>query len=102
MALSLTTKTEPRAATRLERAAAAFRALPPAQRFAAMAVPIVLAGGLAYAGRRRLWQMLALAADAVEEGADLIEDAADFVEDAAEDLADAARERAEGNGDAGR
>jgi hypothetical protein len=43
--------------------------------------------GLGYLARRRLWQGVALVADAVEE-------VADTVEDAAEDLADAARERA--------
>jgi hypothetical protein len=54
-------------------------------------VGALLAGallGLAYAGRRRLWQAVAVAADAVEE-------VADTVEDAAEDLRDAARARAE-------
>jgi hypothetical protein len=56
-----------------------------------IAVGALLAGGLlglAYAGRRRLWQAVAVAADAVEE-------VADTVEDAAEDLRDAARARAE-------
>lgn len=44
--------------------------------------------GLAYVGRRRLFQALAVFADAVEE-------VADTVEDAAEDVRDFARARAD-------
>jgi hypothetical protein len=56
-------------------------------------VALLLAGAaallaLAYVGRRRLFQALAVAADAVEE-------VADTVEDAAEDVRDYARARAE-------
>jgi hypothetical protein len=43
---------------------------------------------LAYMARRRLWQSVAVVADAVEE-------VADTVEDAAEEVQDAARARAE-------
>ncbi|HEV3477954.1 MAG TPA: hypothetical protein VG144_00740 [Gaiellaceae bacterium] len=48
--------------------------------------------GLAYIGRRRLWQALGLVADAVEE-------VADTVEDAAEDVRDYARARSDGDTD---
>ena len=64
---------------------------------------IVLVGGaaavtaalvaLGYAARRRLWQGVALVADAVEE-------VADTIEDAAEDLGDAAKARAKSGEDA--
>jgi hypothetical protein len=50
---------------------------------------LVAVAGLAYAGRRLLWQTVAVAADAVEE-------VADTVEDAAEELGEAARARADG------
>jgi hypothetical protein len=56
---------------------------------------VVAAAGLAalaYLGRRRLWQGVAIVADAVEE-------VADTIEDAAEDVRDAARERAETSAD---
>jgi hypothetical protein len=52
----------------------------------AFAVAVLL--GLTYMARRRLWQAIAIFADAVEE-------VADTVEDTAEDVRDAARERAE-------
>jgi divalent metal cation (Fe/Co/Zn/Cd) transporter len=55
-----------------------------------IAAVAVVAGGLlalAYVVRRRLWQAVAVVADAVEE-------VADTVEDAAEDLAEAAAARA--------
>jgi hypothetical protein len=56
------------------------------------AVTVALAVGsllaLTYMARKRLWQAIAIFADAVEE-------VADTVEDAAEDVRDAARERAE-------
>jgi hypothetical protein len=55
---------------------------------AAVAVPLAALALVAYVGRRRLFQGIALFADAVEE-------VADTVEDAAEDLAEAAKERAE-------
>jgi hypothetical protein len=61
--------------------------LPAWQRAAVLAVPVGGVVALGYAGRRRLWQAVALVASAVEE-------VADTVEDAAEDLRDAARERA--------
>ena len=97
MGLALLTKTEPpqsrgRAAwTALRRS---LDDLSPVGRGAAVAVPIAALGVLAYVGRKRLWQVAALAAEAVEEVADAVEDAADFVEDAAEDLGDAARAKA--------
>ena len=47
---------------------------------------------LAYVVRRRLWQAVAVVADAVEE-------VADTVEDAAEDLAEAAAARAKTDAD---
>ena len=53
---------------------------------AALAAGLIAVG--AYFGRRRLWGVVAVVADAVEE-------VADTVEDAAEDVRDAARERAE-------
>ena len=57
------------------------------QRTGALAVPAAAAvGALAFAGRRRVWQGVALAASAVEA-------VADTVEDAAEALRDSARER---------
>ncbi len=58
------------------------------QRATALAVPAAVAlGAAAYAGRRRVWQGIALVASAVEE-------VADTVEDAAEALRDGARKRA--------
>jgi len=51
---------------------------------------VLISGGLlalAYWGRRRLWQAVAVTADAVEE-------VVDSVEDVAEDVRDFARERA--------
>jgi hypothetical protein len=65
---------------------------PPAWRRAALVVvplAVVGVGVLAYAARRRMFQGLAIIAEAVEE-------AADAIEDAAEDLAEAARARADG------
>jgi hypothetical protein len=58
------------------------------QRTGALAVPAAAAlGAVAYAGRRRVWQGIALTASSVEA-------VADTIEDAAEGLRDAARERA--------
>jgi hypothetical protein len=52
-----------------------------------------LSGGLlalgAYFGRRRLWKVVAVVADAVEEVADTVEDAAEEVRDAARARANA-------------
>ena len=99
IALALTTKTQPeqprirRAWSALRRVGPAVAALPPARRAAVIAIPVALAA-IAYAGRRRVWEAAALAAEGVEEVFDAIEDAADFVEDAAEDFADAARAKA--------
>jgi hypothetical protein len=59
--------------------------LPWWQRAAPLAVPAL--GAAVFAGRRRMWQGLALVASAVEE-------VADTIEDAAEGLRDAARKRA--------
>ena len=98
--LALTTKTRPRtkgwrrAWSAVREAPDALADLPRGQRAVAVGAPLVLLAALAYAGRRRLWQSLALVADAVEEAADAVEDAADFVEDLAEDVADAARAKA--------
>jgi hypothetical protein len=64
------------------------KGLPPLARVAFAAVATAGLLGLAYLVRRRLWQTVAVVADAVEE-------VADTVEDAAEDLRDAARARAE-------
>jgi hypothetical protein len=50
---------------------------------------LVASAALAYAGRKLLWQAVAVAADAVE-------DVADTIEDAAEDLGETARARADG------
>ena len=50
---------------------------------------LVVAAGLAYAGRRFFWQAVAVTADAVEE-------VADAVEDAAEELGESARTRTDG------
>jgi hypothetical protein len=73
--------------TRTARWLAWLNELPVWGRAAIVAVPVAGLAALAYAGRRRVWQGVAIVADAVEE-------VADTVEDAAEDLADAARERA--------
>jgi hypothetical protein len=59
--------------------------LPWWQRVAPLAIPAV--GAVAFAGRRRMWQGIALVASAVEE-------VADTIEDAAEGLRDTARKRA--------
>jgi hypothetical protein len=54
------------------------------QRSAALAVPAVGAiGAIAYRGRRRVWQGIALVASGVEEVADTIEDAAEALRDGA-------------------
>ena len=84
--LALTTKTDapPKG---IRRIASAVGAMPRGRRLALLGVGVPLLAYGAYAGRRRLWQALALAADAVEE-------VADTIEDAAEDLGDAAKERA--------
>ena len=92
IALALTTKTEPeqprarRAWSALRRVGPAIAALPPARRAAVIAIPVALAA-IAYAGRRRVWEAAALAAEGVEE-------VADAIEDAAEDFADAAKAKA--------
>jgi hypothetical protein len=74
--------------TRTDRLAAEAKGLPPAAYVAVAAVAAAGLLGLAYIVRRRLWQAVAVVADAVEE-------VADTVEDAAEDVRDAARARAE-------
>jgi hypothetical protein len=62
--------------------------LPWWQRSGALAVPAAAAlGAVAYAGRRRVWQGIALVASGVEA-------VADTIEDAAEGLRDSARKRA--------
>jgi hypothetical protein len=54
------------------------------QRSTALAVPVGAAlGALAYRGRRRVWQGIALVASAVEEVADTIEDGAEALRDGA-------------------
>ena len=54
------------------------------QRSAALAVPAAAAfGAIAYRGRRRVWQGIALVASAVEEVADTIEDGAEALRDGA-------------------
>jgi cytochrome c-type biogenesis protein CcmH/NrfG len=73
--------------TRTDRLAAEAKGLPPAVYIAVAAVVAAGLVGLAYLVRRRLWQAVAVVADAVEE-------VADTVEDAAEDVRDAARARA--------
>ena len=77
--------------SRSERLLERIGELPWWQRTAALAVPAAAAvGAAAYAGRRRVWQGIALAASAVER-------AADTIEDGAEALRDAARARARAN-----
>jgi hypothetical protein len=71
-----------------DRLAAEVKDVSPLARAAVVAVAAAGLLALAYLARRRLWQALAVAADAVEE-------VADTVEDAAEDARDAARARAE-------
>jgi divalent metal cation (Fe/Co/Zn/Cd) transporter len=73
---------------RTDRLAAEAKGLPPAVQVAIAAVAAAGVLGLVYIVRRRLWQAVAVAADAVEE-------VADTVEDAAEDVRDAARARAQ-------
>jgi hypothetical protein len=54
------------------------------QRSTALAVPAAaVVGAVAYRGRRRVWQGVALVASAVEEVADTIEDAAEALRDGA-------------------
>jgi len=74
--------------TRTDRLAAEAKGLPTAVQVAVAAVAAAGLLGLAYIVRRRLWQAVAVVADAVEE-------VADTAEDAAEDVRDAARARAE-------
>ena len=96
IALALTTKTDtPQPARRLVRALRRLDALPPAGRAVVIVLPLAAAAAAAYAGRRRVFQAIAVAADAVEE-------VADTVEDAAEDLAGAGRGRAGMEEDSGR
>jgi hypothetical protein len=58
--------------------------LPWWQRTGALAVPAAAAlGAVAYAGRRRVWQGIALLASGVEQVADTIEDGAEALRDAA-------------------
>jgi hypothetical protein len=80
--------------SRRQRVAAPVRDVKASQpaRVALIGAGIAALLGLAYVGRRRLWQALGLVADAVEE-------VADTVEDAAEDVRDFARARAEGDSD---
>jgi hypothetical protein len=78
--------------SRTDRFAAEVKEAPPAARIAVLALAAVGLTVLAYVARQRLWQALAIAADAVEE-------VADTVEDAAEDLAEAAQARAGGDAD---
>jgi hypothetical protein len=77
-----------RGRSRTDRLAAEAKGLPPVVYVAVAAVAAASLVGLAYFARRRLWQAVAVVADAVEE-------VADTVEDAAEDVRDAARARAE-------
>jgi hypothetical protein len=74
--------------TRRDRLAAEAKGLPPVAYVAVAVVTAAGVVGLAYLVRRRMWQAVAVVADAVEE-------VADTVEDAAEDVRDAARARAE-------
>jgi hypothetical protein len=54
------------------------------QRGGALAVPAAAAlGAVAYRGRRRVWQGIALLASGVEQVADTIEDGAEALRDAA-------------------
>jgi hypothetical protein len=80
--------------SRRDRVAAEVRQASASQpaRFALIGAGIAALLGLAYIGRRRLWQALGLVADAVEE-------VADTVEDAAEDVRDYARARTDGDTD---
>ena len=58
--------------------------LPWWQRSGALAVPAAAAlGAVAYAGRKRVWQGIALVASGVEHVADTIEDGAEALRDAA-------------------
>jgi hypothetical protein len=58
--------------------------LPWWQRGGALAVPAAAAlGAVAYAGRRRVWQGIALLASGVEQVADTIEDGAEALRDSA-------------------
>jgi hypothetical protein len=58
--------------------------LPWWQRTGALAVPAAAAvGAVAYAGRRRVWQGIALLASGVEQVADTIEDGAEALRDGA-------------------
>jgi hypothetical protein len=58
--------------------------LPWWQRSGALAVPAAAAlGAVAYAGRRRVWQGIALMASGVEQVADTIEDGAEALRDGA-------------------
>jgi hypothetical protein len=74
--------------SKTDRFAAEAKDLPPIVPIALGAVAAAGLLALAYFARRRLWQAVAVVADAVEE-------VADTVEDAAEDVRDAARARAE-------
>jgi NAD-dependent SIR2 family protein deacetylase len=80
--------------SRRDRVAAEVRQASASQpaRVALIGAGIAALLGLAYIGRRRLWQALGLVADAVEE-------VADTVEDAAEDVRDYARARTDGDTD---
>ena len=91
--IALATQTEP-PRRRRSRVLSTVGSLPVPARVLLAGLAIGAAGAAAYAGRRRLFQVAAVAAEAVEEVADTIEDAADAVEDFAEDVAEAARERA--------
>ncbi|MBD0348749.1 MAG: hypothetical protein ICV59_06320 [Thermoleophilia bacterium] len=82
--------------SRAARVKAAFRETAPPAPTWRQAVPAIAAvaalAALAFFARHRVFQALALAADAIEE-------VADTIEDAAEDLGDAARARAGDSGD---
>ena len=74
--------------SRTDRLTAEVKDTSPVVRGVLVAFAVAGLVGLTYMARRRLWQALAIFADAVEE-------VADTVEDAAEDVRDAARARAE-------
>jgi divalent metal cation (Fe/Co/Zn/Cd) transporter len=74
--------------SRTDRLAEEVKDASPVARAAVIAVAAAGVLALAYVARRRLFQALAVVADAVEE-------VADTVEDAAEDVRDFARARAE-------
>lgn len=73
-----------RKASRTERLLDRIAEVPWWQRAAALAIPAAAAvGAVAYRGRRRVWQGIALLASGVEEVADTIEDGAEALRDGA-------------------